>query len=253
MNERNAVRVVVVDDEILARRGVVQLLANYPESELVGEAGDAQSALPLIEKLTPDVVFLDVEMPGVSGLELANLISGPLVVFVTAFDAYAVAAFEARALDYLLKPVDPDRFEQTWASVVQRLAAGGAPASVFAPQEMMAINRDRGVPARLVISGADGLNVIPLDSLIWVEAADNYVELHTRSGRHLWRRSLAALETEIGPAGFVRIHRSALVRIAEVREVKKRERGDFAVVLSNAVEVAGSRRYRQQFLAVLEN
>ncbi len=253
MIEPGSVRVAVVDDEPLARRGVIQLLAAYPEAVVVGEAGDAMTALPLIEKQKPDIVFLDIEMPGVSGLELATLIDGPLVVFVTAYDAYAVAAFEARALDYLLKPVDPARFDLMWSEAMARRSTHTQATGGLDQEALQDLLRERGAPTRLVLRTGEGLVVVPLETLVWVEAADNYVELHTRDGRHLWRHSLAALETQIGPAGFVRVHRSALVRVAEVSEVRTGDRGDFVVVMSSGAEVSGSRRYRQKFLAALEN
>ena len=252
MNKDQIIRVMIVDDEPLARRGVKQALTACPEAEIIGEAGDAQAALPMIEKLSPDVVFLDIEMPGVSGLELAALITGPLVVFVTAFDEYAVAAFEARALDYLLKPIDPDRFELMWSEVLSRLEAGTLKEAGFAPHDLQKLNQSRGKPARLVLRENDSLTIVPLNSLIWIEAADNYVVLHTRTNDHLWRRSLVALEAELESSGFVRVHRSAIIRVDEVVEIKLRERGDFTAVLSNGNEVVGSRRYRKNFLEILE-
>jgi len=252
MTEGQDLKVVVVDDEPLARRGVIQLLAKQTDVEFVGEAGDAQAALRVIATTQPDVVFLDIEMPGISGLELAALIEGPLVVFITAFDEYAVAAFEARALDYLLKPVDPVRFQKMWDLVRSRHAAGQSPVALN--HELVSeLNQQRGVPERLVIPNSDKLNVVLLSSVLWVESADNYVVVHAEDRRYMWRRSLADLASQYQSAGLVRIHRSALVQLAAVDEVNSKERGDFVVVLSNGDKVDGSRRYRTAFLASLKD
>ena len=255
MSEPRKMRAVIVDDEPLARRGVRQHLARHPDVTVVGEAGDGESAVALIARESPDLVFLDIEMPGISGLEVAACLDPqalPVLVFVTAYDAYAVEAFEVEAFDYLLKPVDPDRFDATLDRVRRRLQAG-APAGV-APELAALLRRLRGrdQAARLVLREAGSVKILPLADIDVVEAAGNYVQLHCGPESHLWRRSLSGVESELPPDVFVRVHRSALVRVAAIRELKTRPRGDFLLVLASGREVPGSRRHQAQVLALLE-
>jgi len=250
MTTREPLRAVIVDDEPLARQGVRQQLERHAEVTVVGEAGDGEAAIAVIEGTAPDLVFLDIEMPGLSGLEVVRCLEMPalpLVIFVTAYDQYAVEAFGACALDYLLKPIDPERFDATLARVRERVGGEMAP-------DLRGLSADigrRGRRPRLVIREGGNLKIVPVAEIEWVEAADNYVVLHTEGGRHLWRRSLSGVEEELAGCGFVRAHRSSLVRVEAVRELRSGERGDFVLVLASGVQVKGSRRFRDGVVEAL--
>jgi two-component system, LytTR family, response regulator len=233
-------RLLIVDDEPPARARLQRLLAAHADVQVLGEAADGLQALALAESLRPDALLLDVQMPELGGLDVAASLpdaaqGGPAVVFVTAFDAYALPAFDAAAVDYLLKPVDPTRL----ARALERLRSR-RPATRARPQ-----------PARLVVEERGRLQVIDCASLLWLQAADNYVELHVASRTHLLRRTLDGLLADLGP-GFVRIHRSRAVALAAVAALHAAERGQARVQLSDGTQLACSpagRRALQQALA----
>jgi two-component system, LytTR family, response regulator len=221
-------RLLIVDDEPPARARLRRLLAALPGVMVVGEAGDGLQALALTETLRPDALLLDVQMPELGGLDVAASLpdGGPAVVFVTAYDDYALPAFDAAAVDYLLKPVDPARLARAIARLRQRGPAAARPTA-----------------ARLVVSERGQLRVIDCSSLLWLQAADNYVELHAAGRMHLLRRTLDALLADLGP-GFVRIHRSRAVAVAAVSAVEAAERGNATVRLSDGTTLACSRAWR---------
>jgi two-component system LytT family response regulator len=226
-------RLLVVDDEPPARARLKRLLAAFADVQVVGEAADGLQALALVDTLRPDALLLDVQMPELGGLDVAASLldaaqGGPAVVFVTAFDAYALPAFDAAAVDYLLKPVDPARL----ARAIDRLRMQRSSASA------------RPAAGRLVVSERGRLLVIDCRSLLWLQAADNYVELHTAERMHLLRRTFDGLLGDLGP-GFVRIHRSRAVALAAVLKVEAAERGNATVRLSNGTALACSRAWRK--------
>jgi two-component system LytT family response regulator len=224
-------RLLIVDDEPPARTRLQRLLAALPGVTVVGEAAGGLQALALAESLRPDALLLDVQMPELSGLDVAASLpdaaqGGPAVVFVTAFDDYALPAFDAAAVDYLLKPVDPARLERAVERLRRRRAPGPRPAA-----------------GRLVVSERGQLRVIDCRELLWLQAADNYVELHTAQRLHLLRRTLDGLLADLGP-GFVRIHRSRAVAVAAVRAVEAAGRGNAVVRLSDGTALGCSRPWR---------
>ncbi len=219
----NKIRTVIVDDEPLARRGIRQLLAVHEDVEVVGEARDGREAGRMFEVLAPDLVFLDIQMPEASGFDLLERLppaARPEVIFITAYDTFAVRAFEERALDYLVKPIHASRFDDALARARGRLRA-----------------RQR----RLVIPTSDGDLILDLSEIIWIEAEDYYAAIHGRGRRYLVRESLASLEARLNPTRFVRIHRSAIVNLDIVRQV-----GESAILLRNGSELAVRRRRREQ-------
>ncbi len=232
-------RVLIVDDEGPARERLRRLLAAFDDLQVVGEARDAEEALSQVAALTPDAVFLDVQMPGASGLDVAASLPEPppAVVFVTAHDRYAVQAFDNAALDYLLKPVEPDRL----ARAIQRLRA--------APR--IAARASLGAAAQLLIPERGRTHVVRCADIEWLQAADNYVELHFAGRSLLMRRTLAGLLCDLGP-GFVQVHRSAAVALARVQSVRPRERGDAEVLLGSGAQVPCSRQYRSALMARLQ-
>jgi two-component system, LytTR family, response regulator len=228
------VRVLIVDDEAPARARLKRLLAPFEDVQLAGEASDGAAALELVVRFTPDVLFLDVQMPELSGLDVAASLpdGGPAVVFVTAFDRYAIDAFDAQAVDYLLKPVDPARLART----VQRL------------RERRSTSRARAAPpAQLVIPDRGRMHVVRCEAVDWLEAADNYVIVHAGAQHWLMRRTLAGLLADLGEA-FVRCHRSAAVALGHVTQLRSRDKGDATVLLRSGAQVACSRQYRAELV-----
>jgi two-component system LytT family response regulator len=221
-------RVLIVDDEPPARARLQRLLAAAADIEIVGAASGGEEALKQVAAFAPDAIFLDVQMPGPSGLDVAASLPdpAPAVVFVTAFDQYALRAFDAAAVDYLLKPVDPERLERALQRVRERVGVAARPA-----------------PANLLIPDRGRTHVVPVGEILWLEAADNYVIVHTAERAPLMRRTLAGLLDDLG-AGFVRTHRSAAVALAHVTAVEPLEKGDATIIVRGGVTVPCSRQHR---------
>lgn len=213
------------------------------------EACDAAEARRRLADDRPDVLFLDIQMPGGSGMALAASLAPPMpqLVFTTAFDAYAVAAFDTGAADYLLKPFDGARLQRALARVRTRLAA---PAQALPQAQMQAQMQAMQQPAHLLVPGRGGTAVVPVADIGWIETADNYVILHTRDAQPLLRRTMAALLAELGP-GFVRCHRRAAVQVGWIERVLARPHGDCALQLRGGALVPCSRQYRAAVMAAL--
>lgn len=243
-------RVLIVDDEPLAREGLRLRLAREPDVQVVGEAGNGDTAVALAAEHLPDLLFLDVRMPGDDGfVTLARLseVHLPLVVFVTAFDAHAVQAFEVHALDYLLKPVDDARLAEALRRARTELVQAGGSTS---PERVAALLGSPAAPAgaltRFVVRERGRFRLVPVADVRWIESASNYLELHGTHGTHLVRMTLA--EAELRLPGFTRVHRTLLVRTDSVRSVVPNEHGDFRVLLDDGQELPMSRRYRERLL-----
>ena len=231
-------RVLIVDDEPAARRGVRQLLAAFPEFTVAGECRNGAEALAALDALAPDVVFLDIQMPGVDGFEVIRRRTPermPAVVFLTAFDQYAVRAFEAEALDYLVKPVSEARFAATMKRLMKRLRSP----SPAARDEIIVVTTSRGATA---------LNVGEID---WIEASGNYTQLWVGPRGYFLRESLQLLEERMRKHGFVRAHRRALVRLDGVRELIRDSAGAMVAALNCGATVPVSRRRSAAFAAAL--
>jgi two-component system LytT family response regulator len=230
------IRTLVVDDEPLARSNVRLLLARDPEIELVGECGSGAEALAAIREKQPALVFLDVQMPELDGFDVLEQLgdaAAPAIVFVTAFDQYALRAFDAGALDYLLKPFDDARFAQALARAKERLAA--VPAA----------------PGRIVVRQGRQVLFVEVAQVDWIESADYCVALHVGAKTLLLRRSMAAVEAEFERAGFCRVHRTAIVNLARVRGLETGPEGETEVVLPDGARVPVSRRHRPLLQAKL--
>ena len=254
-------RIVVADDESLARRMLTTLLAGERDAVVVAECDNGPGTIEAVRAHAPDVLFLDVRMPGASGIEVLEQL-GPAavraVVLVTAFDDYAVAAFDHHALDYVLKPVDANRFRATMQRVRERLrehrSATLAEAALkdFAHAYGAAGGEPRGeYLARLVIRSTRSVTVVDVADVDWVEADDDYLKLHTGARVHLVRGTLSALETQLDPAAFVRIHRSTIIRISRVKKLVPYFHGDYSVRLIDGTRLRLSRSYRARLSAVL--
>jgi two-component system, LytTR family, response regulator len=233
------IRVLVVDDEPLARANILHLLRTNPEVEVLGESESANSALEAIRKQKPDLVFLDVRMPEHDGFDILELLGAeapPAVIFVTAYDQYALKAFDAGALDYLLKPFNNARFACALDRAKER------------------ITHRRQAPAkmdRLTIKSAGHVLFISVADIDWVEAADYYASLHIAGKTHLVRRSMNDLESDLDPARFCRIHRSTIVNLDRVRELRFDSDAEYELVLDDGTKLRLSRRYRKDLQARL--
>lgn len=230
-------RVVIVDDEAPARAKLARMLAEFADVEIVGQAADGQQAIDLAASLQPDVLFVDVQMPEVGGFDVAASLPdhGPALVFVTAYDQFALRAFDTHAIDYLLKPVEPLRLARTIARLRQAMPPSRQPL---------------GAPQRLVVSDRGQHHVIECRQIAWLESADNYVELHVGSRVFLLRRTLASLLDDLGQ-DFMRIHRRIAVAAAMVQSVEQRAKGDAIVHLKEGTHLPCSRSYREALLARL--
>ena len=244
------IRTLIVDDELLGRDRLRQLLESEPDILMVGECGDGRSAVDQIQVLMPDLVFLDVQMPELDGFGVLDAIGPekmPVVVFVTAHDRFALQAFEVHAIDYLLKPFDKERFrkalERARGEIRQRSDKG-------VDQRLSALLQEL-VPApkpadRIAVKTGDRVLLIKVDELDFVKAADNYVELHKGKETHLLRETLGALEARLPQEKFVRISRSVIVNVDRIKELKPLFSGEYTVTLENGTELGLSRSYRDQ-------
>lgn len=246
------IRTVIADDEPLAREGLRLHLAKERDIAIAGEATDGQRAVSLITSLKPDLVFLDVQMPLLDGFDVVEAIAPaclPSIVFVTAYDQYAMRAFEVHALDYLLKPFTADRFEAAVRKAREEIQARGADQSRRRLLELIA---DRaGTSAhlqRFVVRSGEGFRFVPAAEVAAFEAQGNYVRLRTGTGQHLLRITMAELEKRLDPRRFARIHRSTMVNIDRIKEITPAWHGDFEVLLHDGQRLRLSRNFRERLL-----
>ena len=242
------VRTVIVDDEPLGRERIRTLLADDPEIEVVGEASDGRGAVAAIAKFRPDLLFLDVQMPEMSGFEVLEAVAGaemPAVIFVTAYDQYAVKAFQVHALDYLLKSFDRDRFAQAVQRAKAEIARGR---EHKLDDRLVALLEDlqeqQGKPQRLILRSGGRIVFLRVEEIDWIEAADNYVCLHVGHESHLLRGTMASVEQRLDARKFLRIHRSTIVNLDRVKQLAPLFHGDYAVHLRDGTELILSRNYR---------
>ncbi|HEU4562642.1 MAG TPA: LytTR family DNA-binding domain-containing protein [Longimicrobium sp.] len=238
-------RAVVVDDEALARERLRTLLAGYPSVELVAECGDGVEAVGAVAELRPDLLFLDVQMPELDGFGVLRALDGeaplPEIVFVTAYDRYALQAFEVHALDYLLKPFTRRRFYEAMEHVLARLAQRGTDQSNLAALIQSLPTAER--PERIAVRTTRGVEFVRVAEVARVEAEGNYVKLHTAGGAFLLRRTLKALAAQLDPRKFVQVHRSALVNVDRIARLEPWFHGEFVVVMDDGARLTSSRTY----------
>lgn len=253
----NAVRLkaVVVDDEILARQIIREMLASDAEVEIVAECVNGCEAIEAIQSHQPDLLFLDIQMPEVAGFELLEALPGeksPVVIFVTAYDQYAVRAFDYHAVDYLLKPFDRERFEVAVSrakSQLQRERNGERDRRIRDLLE--ALKPETKYVERLVVKNGGRVFFLEIDEICWIEADGNYVRLHTNSKSHLLRETIGNLEEQLDPRKFLRVHRSTIVRIDSIRELRPWFHGEYHIILHSGAKLTLSRKYREQLQSVL--
>jgi two-component system LytT family response regulator len=235
-------RLLIVDDERPARERLRRMLAQEPGIAAIEEAVDGIDAMEKLPAFRPDALFLDIQMPELSGLDLAASLPqpAPLVVFVTAFDEYAIRAFDANAIDYLLKPFDAARLQRALHRLRERLQAA-APAAALPPLP------GTNAVSKLLVPERSGTRVVPVAEIQWIETADNYVMLHTCAGQPLLRQTLTHLLGQLGER-FVRCHRRAAVQVALIEHIVPLDKGDCELVLRSGARVPCSRQFRQAVL-----
>lgn len=247
---RLPLRVLVVDDEPIARQGLIALLRKEPDMALAGECRDGASAVEAIRSLRPDLVLLDVQMPELDGFDVVRALARdelPGIIFVTAYDRYAIAAFDVHAVDYVLKPVRDDRFHTALERARRRLRSerqedlAGRIERLLAEREASAGRRDR-----LLVRTGSRAYFVAVGEIDWIEASGNYARLHTGSEVHPIRQTMKDVETQL-PRTFVRIHRSAIVNLDRIKEIRVLASGDATVLLSSGAALTLSRSYRTAF------
>lgn len=240
-----SLRVLIVDDEPLARAGVRARLDGHPDASVIGECGDGASALAFLQSQSPDLLFIDVEMPGLSGLDVLDALTPeqrPLTVLLTAYEQFALRAFELRALDYLLKPVDDERFADALDRARQVLALRrGVGTAAHSPRYVM----------RFQVRLGHRMQLVPADEIDWIEAQGDYAGLHVGAQMHLLREPLQRLGSRLDPAQFARIHRSTIVRLDRVTEMQALSNRDHLLRLRDGTVLRASRTYVDALRAAL--
>ena len=244
------IKVLVADDEPLARERLASLLSQEADIEMVGQARDGEEAITAIHDDTPDLVFLDVQMPQMNGFDVIEAVGTdkmPLVIFVTAYDQHALKAFQVRALDYLLKPFDRERFRDALSRARKQLDRdenGDLGRRLLAL--VKDLRRDQPKSDRLVVKSGGRLFFLRADEIDWVEAAGNYVRLHVGPASHLLRETMNAIEGRLDPEKFFRIHRSRIVNMERIQELQPWLNGEYAVLLRTGTRLTLSRGYREK-------
>jgi two-component system LytT family response regulator len=250
------ITVLIVDDEPLARRRVRSLVHSETNAEIVGECRNGFEAVESIRAMQPSIVMLDVQMPEMDGFEVIRSLPEemvPVVVFVTAYDQYAITAFEVNAVDYLLKPYSRSRFKVAFNRAVRRVQQrrSGRSNGKFR-QQLRELGRDPEYDDRLLIKSGGRITILEVDRIDWVEAAGNYVVVHAGGRSHLLRETMGNVENRLADRGFFRIHRSSIVNSERIREVVPRSSNDYTVILADGSALTLSRRYRSTLQHLIE-
>ncbi|MGX5203502.1 LytR/AlgR family response regulator transcription factor [Aliikangiella sp. IMCC44632] len=253
-DSNNAIRAIIVDDENLARESIRVSLNQYSDWDIVGECNRGDEVVTLVKQVKPDVVFLDINMPGQNGLTvckaLQNTPQPPFIIFVTAYDLHAVEAFELCALDYLLKPFDDQRFQQTLSRASEQIKHHEVHKKQVAQLTQVSSNANE-ILTTLIVRSVGKIQLVDVSDLLWVSTAGNYLELHLKEGVILHRVSLSYLEKHLSKQEFIRVHRTAMIRFSLVREFITVADGQYNVILSNGDQVAVSQTYKAELLKKL--
>ncbi|HTW84480.1 MAG TPA: LytTR family DNA-binding domain-containing protein [Candidatus Sulfotelmatobacter sp.] len=244
----DALRVLIVDDEPLARRGIALRLGRFADIEIVGECGDGKAAVEAILNLTPDLVFLDIEMPVMNGFDVLGALPAervPAIIFLTAYEQHAVRAFEVHALDYLLKPVDDERFAASIRSA-RRLLDSATQMQIAARILGMLGERPKQYASHFAVRTGSRIQIVLVEEIEWIAASGDYTELHVRGRSHLLREAMNSLERKLDPVTFLRIHRSRIVQVRCITELRSIDNGEYSVTLSDGSEHRSSRTYAKR-------
>ncbi|OOG45905.1 response regulator [Rhodanobacter sp. C01] len=248
---------LVVDDEPIARHAIMRLLRDDPDIELLAECGDGLSAVAAIRSQSPDLVFLDIQMPAMSGIDVVATIGAermPATVFVTAFEQYAVRAFEANAVDYLVKPFSRERFANTLRRVKARLSTGESVSSGGSAQILQALDalrqRDDYIQ-RIPVRSDEHISFIDVDHIVWIKASGNTVQIHLADGVHELRETMSALAARLDPRHFARVHRSAIINIRRIQAIHPWFNGHHVVTMDTGQKLRMSRYQHETFLRLV--
>jgi two-component system LytT family response regulator len=251
------IRVLIVDDEPLAREGIRMRLQPAPDIEIIGECRNGREAVAAILRDAPELVFLDIQMPRMDGFAVIEAVGAqrmPQVIFVTAYDEHALRAFEVHALDYLLKPMDGSRFAEALARARDRIRGKNLEAIAAQLQQMMsALKGEKDYLERLSIKSAGRILLLGVDEIDWIEAADNYVQVHAGQASHLLLSTMNSLETRLNPQQFLRIHRSTIVNLKRIKELHPMFHGEFRVILQDNTQLTSGRSYSKNLQKFLNN
>ena len=248
------IRALIVDDEPLARKRIYDLLRQDKEIEVVGECGSGSAAMELLERDKPDLLFLDIQMPEVDGFDLLDALEGsiPAVIFVTAYDKYALRAFDAQAVDYLLKPFNESRFQQALSRAKEKIRKAGPLVNAELLSLLKDVQSGRKAADRLVIKSGGRVLFLKTTDIDYVEAAGNYLNLFVGKETHLIRETMQSLESRLDPERFLRIHRSTIVNLERIKELQPWFGGEYVVVLRDGRKLTLSRTYRARVQQLLE-
>jgi len=250
------IRAILVDDEPLGRERIRTLLSDIPDFELVAECADGREALAAVERVRPDLMFLDVQMPELDGFDVLDALdpeTRPFVIFVTAYDQYAIRAFDVHALDYLLKPFDRERFDQALARARASIAAGRDGLTQQRVLDLIEQLRvERGPLERLVVKSAGRIVFLRVEEIDWIEAAGNYLKIHAGAETHLHRETMNTMQQRLGADHFARIHRSTIVNLDRIRELQPAFHGEYVVILRDGTKLTLSRSHRDALAHLLQ-
>ena len=255
MSDSVRIRALIVDDEALARERIRDMLHGDPEIEVIGECANGREALETIKKKSPELVFLDIQMPGKNCLDILDSLGPdciPAVIFVTAYDQYAVRAFEVHALDYLLKPFDQARFKKALERAKAQITAGQR--GEIGQRIMSALEQIKTRPdylERLVVKTNGRVFFVKTSEIDWLEAEGNYVRLHSGKESYLLRETITSLESQLDPKVFMRVHRSAIVNINQIQELQPWFHGEYRVMLNSGIELTLTRSYKDRLHELL--
>ena len=251
------IRTLIVDDEPLARERVKRFLRDESDIAIIGECGDGNEAIKIIRQQKPDLVFLDIQMPEKNGFEVIKSIdakSVPAIIFVTAYDQYALQAFDVHALDYLLKPFNRERLHRAVKRALENIENRNRGNLDERLTSLIAdLKAEKKYLERLVVKSVGRVFFLKTDEIDWIEASGNYLKLHVGRESHLIRETMNGIEAKLNPDKFLRIHRSTVVNIDRIKELHPMFSGDYAVILRSGTELTLSRNYRERFIELFEN
>jgi two-component system, LytTR family, response regulator len=266
------IRAFIIDDELHARKGIRARLQEYTGVEIVGECSTGKDAVEKIRQVRPDLIFLDIQMPAMNGFEVLQSLHiqpMPAVIFVTAYDKYAIKAFEFHAFDYLLKPYSDERFKDAMKNVIDEISRrnmefyttklkmliGDYQSMVALDSQTRSTDSSQGASKylnRLMIKTVNNISMLSVNDILWIEAADDFVYIHTKEKKHLYTETLSSFEQQLDPTKFARIHRSAIVHIDMIQYLHPVSHGDFDIQLKNGAKLRLSRKFRKHFQDLLK-
>lgn len=251
------IRVLVIDDEELGRKKIVRMLKEDRDIEIIGESAGGPEALPMISEMKPDLLFLDIQMPGMDGFDLLRQASAtytPFVIFVTAYDQHALRAFQVHALDYLMKPFDRERFQealQRAKAQVRQKRNGEISRKILAMLDEPKTGQPHAGRERFMVKAGGRISFLRADEIDWIEAQGDYVRLNSAGKRYLLREKIGDLEDQLSPDKFLRIHRSTIVNIERIKEMQALYYGEYAVILQDGTRLTLSRSFRERVFNLL--